>query len=76
MNAKEARARATEINTERIKNQKEEVYKWIDVAVEGGKYELYLHQSLLGAVITKLKGDGFVLSSNTQNNEDNWKISW
>ena len=76
MNAKEARARATEINTERIKNQKEEVYKWIDVAVEGGKYELYLHQSLMGVVITKLKSDGYKLSSSNERNEDGWKVSW
>jgi len=76
MNARQARAKAKDINSTRIKNQMEEVYKWIDVAAEGGKYDIYLSQSLLGAVITKLKSDGFTLTSNNERNETNWVISW
>lgn len=76
MNAKEARALATGLNSERSMHQYKEVMAEISKAVKDGKFKISIYSNLDSQVEFKLKQDEYDIKYTNDRNETLTIISW
>ena len=77
MNAKEARTRALEVNTDVNDSQYAIIKKMIKTEVECGNYHTYVYVYIKPDVQKKLESEGFNIENlESFRNETTIKISW
>lgn len=70
MNANEARNKANKINESKLRDEWAKVSSKIEAAVTRGEYETKIHEKLIPATISQLRGKGFDVTEESYQEDD------